>query len=154
VSGAFAAGPAWAIEYLVQRARPFIFSTAAPPAVASAIEASLDIVSAEPERRESVMRRSATIRRALQAAGFAVPDDESPIVPILIGENERASQVAAALQAAGFDIRAIRPPTVPPGTARLRLSVHATLDEGIIDRFVRALADALQGATPWSAVSS
>jgi 8-amino-7-oxononanoate synthase len=154
VTGAFAAGPAWAIDYLVQRARPFIFSTAAPPAVASAIEASLDVVAAEPERRENVMRQSGRLRRALHAAGLAVSDDESPIVPVVIGDNDRATQVAAGLQAAGFDVRAIRPPTVPAGTARLRVSVHASLDEGTIDRFVRALADALEGATPWSAVSS
>jgi 8-amino-7-oxononanoate synthase len=80
--------------------------------------------------------------------------DDSPIVPIIIGENDRATHVAATLQAAGFDIRAIRPPTVPPGTARLRLSVRAALDEETIGRCVRTLAAALQGAAPWHAVSS
>jgi len=75
----------------------------------------------------------------LTAAGIGVPPGDSPIIPIIIGENDRAVAVAGALQAAGFDERAIRPPTVPPGTARLRISVNVGLSEEIIDRFVRRL---------------
>ena len=135
VSGAFVAGPAWAIEYLVQRARPFIFSTAPPPAVAGALDASLSIVAGEPERRETLRRLSARLRTRLIDAGLSVPRGTSHIIPVLLGENERAILVAQALQAQGFDVRAIRPPSVPAGTARLRLTVNVGLTDEILDRF-------------------
>ncbi len=136
VSGAFVAGPADAIEYLIQRARPFIFSTAPPPAIAAALEASLEVIGNEPERRERLLARARYLRERLGLAG------DSPIIPIIIGENERALAVALELQAAGFDVRAIRPPTVPPGTARLRVTVNQGLSEEVLDRFVEALAAA------------
>ncbi|MDR1989507.1 MAG: 8-amino-7-oxononanoate synthase [Acidobacteriaceae bacterium] len=143
VSGAFVAGPAWAIEHLVQRARPFIFSTAAPPAVAHAIAASLRIIRAEPQRRERLRARAAYLRHRLNEAGIDTPAGLSHIISVVIGDNERTLTVAARLQSAGFDARAIRPPSVPEGTARLRLSVNAGLDEAVLDRFVRALVRAL-----------
>jgi len=142
VAGAFVAGPAWAIEYLEQRARPFIFSTAPPPAVAAALDASLDLMEAEPERRERVRSLARYLRERLKDQGIPVAMDDSPIVPILLGENERATTIAAALQNAGFDVRAIRPPTVPVGTARLRVSVNVNLSEEILDRFVENLCAA------------
>jgi 8-amino-7-oxononanoate synthase len=154
VSGAFVAGPRWAIDYLVQRARPFVFSTAAPPAVADAIGRSLEIVESEPDRRARVLARSQHARMRLAAAGLDVPEDPSPIVPILIGDNAQAVAVASALQLEGFDIRAIRPPTVPEGSARLRLSVHASLEEATIDRFVDVLSHALRGVVAWPAAFS
>ena len=134
VSGAFVCGPAWAIEFMVQTARPFIFSTAAPPSIAAAIDASLDIIAAEPERRHRVRALSRYLRDRL-----SMPDSDSPILPIVIGENERALALASALQRDGFDIRAIRPPTVPPGTARLRLSLNCELTEATLDRFATSL---------------
>lgn len=142
VGGAFVAGPAWAIEYLEQRARPFIFSTAVPPAIAAALDASLDVIAAEPERRERVRFLARYLRERLAAAGITVPAGDSPIIPVIIGENDRSVAVAAALQAAGFDVRAIRPPTVPDGTARLRISVNAGLSEQILNRFVDNLCAA------------
>jgi 8-amino-7-oxononanoate synthase len=154
VAGAFVAGPAWVVEYLVQRARPFMFSTAPPPAVAHAIDASLEIVGREPDRRRIVLDRAAYLRRSLASAGIAVAQDLSPIIPIVIGENGRAARVAELLGARGFDARAIRPPTVPAGTARLRLSVNVSLGEDVIDSFVTALVGSLEAATPWPAVSS
>jgi 8-amino-7-oxononanoate synthase len=141
VAGAFVAGPSWAIEYLEQRARPFIFSTAPPPAIAAALDASLDVIAAEPERRERVRFLSSYLRERLRDAGIPVPAGDSPIVPVIIGENQRAVAVAAALQQAGFDVRAIRPPTVPQGTARLRISINAGLSEEILDRFVGHLLE-------------
>jgi len=136
VSGAFVAGPADAIEYLIQRARPFIFSTAPPPAVAAALEASLEVMADEPERRERLLARARYLRERLGLAG------DSPIIPIIVGENERAVAVARELQEAGFDVRAIRPPTVPAGTARLRVTVNQGLSEELLDRFVGVLAAA------------
>jgi 8-amino-7-oxononanoate synthase len=141
VAGAFVAGPAWAIEYLEQRARPFIFSTAAPPAIAAALDASLDVIAAEPERRERVRLLASYLRERLREAGIPVSAGDSPIVPVILGGNQRAVAVAAALQQAGFDVRAIRPPTVPQGSARLRISVNAGLSEEILDRFVGHLLE-------------
>ena len=154
VSGAFVAGPQWAIDYLVQRARPFVFSTAAPPPLAAAIDASLDVIEREPERRARVITRAAHLRRRLAEAGVAATPGISQIIPVVIGDNEQAVAIAAGLQAAGFDVRAIRPPSVPVGTARLRISVNAGLSEATIDRFADALANAMRGVGLCSAASS
>jgi 8-amino-7-oxononanoate synthase len=143
VAGAFVAGPEWAIEYLAQRARTFVFSTATPPAVAAALEASLDVIEAEPERRARVRFLARYLRDRLRDSGIAVPPGDSPIIPVVIGENGRAVAVAAALQREGFDVRAIRPPTVPAGTARLRISVNFSLSEEILARFVKCLVEKL-----------
>jgi 8-amino-7-oxononanoate synthase len=152
--GAFVAGPSWAIEYLLQRARPFIFSTAPPPALAAALDASLSIVAAESERRARLLSLARLLRSRLADARVPVPDGFSQIVPVLLGDNDRALEVAAVLQSAGYDVRAIRPPSVAPGTARLRLSVNVNLSEATIERFAGALAAAVGTAQPCSAVSS
>jgi len=163
VSGAFVAGPAWAIDYLIQRARPFIFTTAAPPAVADAIGASLDVIAAEPDLRSGLMDRVKRLRAQMSTLGMPVPSSFSQIIPVVVGENERAVDAAAALQAQGFDVRAIRPPSVAPGSARLRISVNITLTDEAIDAFVRALVavigagvlgGASRGSLSWSAASS
>lgn len=133
-AGAFVNGPGWAIESLVQRARPFIFSTAPPPALAAAIEAALDVIAAEPERRTRLLARSADLHERLGVPGT------SQIIPVILGSNERAVEAASKLQREGFDVRAIRPPTVPPGTARLRISVNANLSEEVLDRFSACMA--------------
>ncbi len=135
-AGAFVAGPDWAIEFLEQRARQFIFSTAPPPAIAAAIDASLTLIEAEPDRRARVLQLASHLRRRL-----GMPDG-SQIVPVILGSNERALSVAATLQAEGFDVRAIRPPTVPEGTARLRLSINVNLTEALLDRLVDLLCAA------------
>jgi 8-amino-7-oxononanoate synthase len=144
VGGAFVAGPAWAIDYLVQRARTFVFSTAPLPALADALDASLSIMEAEPGTRERLGARATYLRARLAAAGVDVPAGSSQIVPILLGDNARATAVAAALQNEGFDVRAIRPPSVPEGTARLRISVNAGLSEQTLDSFVDVLGAALK----------
>lgn len=154
VGGAFVAGPEWAIEYLVQRARPFIFSTAAPPALAAALDASLDVVRDEPARRARLRQLARYARLGLRAAGVAVDDGDSHIIPVHIGGNDAAVSVADALRDDGFDVRAIRPPSVAPGTARLRVSINAALDEPTLDRFVSRLVVALKEAGRCSAVSS
>ena len=154
VGGAFVAGPAWAIEYLLQRARPFVFSTAPPPAVAAALEASLAIVAAEPDRRLQLRERARHLRGRLAGAGVEVPDGRSQIVPVVIGATPRTIEVAQRLQSAGFDVRPIRPPTVPAGTARLRVSVNVTLPDAVLDQFADALAAALEGSTQCHADSS
>jgi 8-amino-7-oxononanoate synthase len=154
VSGAFVAGPRWAVEYLIQRARPFVFSTAPPPSLADALDASLDVIAGEPDRRDRLASRVHQVRDRLARAGIAVPVEGSQIVPIAIGDNDRAVAAALALQADGFDVRAIRPPTVPAGTARLRVSVNAGLSDDTIDRFAVSLAAALREVGLCSAGSS
>ncbi|MBM3779730.1 MAG: 8-amino-7-oxononanoate synthase [Acidimicrobiia bacterium] len=143
VAGAFVAGPAWAIEYLVQRARPFIFSTAAPPALAWAIDASLDLVEREPDRRANLLALAGRLRARLADAGVPCPPGRSQIVPVVVGGNERALALAERLQAEGFDVRAIRPPTVPEGSARLRISLNTDLTDAEVDRFAARLVDAM-----------
>jgi 8-amino-7-oxononanoate synthase len=147
VAGAFVCGPAWAIEYMVQRARPFIFSTAPPPSVAAALDAALDVIRDEPERRARLKSLARYVRRQLRVA-----ESESPILPIVIGENEKAVAIASELQREGFDVRAIRPPTVPVGTARLRVSLNVNLTEEILDQFVGALQGAIQRGALQSAM--
>ena len=154
VSGAFVAGPAWAIDYLIQRARPFIFSTAPPPPVAAALDASLTLIESEPFRRRQLLDRASYLRRRLAETGVAVTDGVSQIIPVVLGENDRAVRVAEVLQHEGFDARAIRPPSVAPGTARLRLSVNTNLSEATLDRFVAVLAGTLQETAVCSAASS
>jgi 8-amino-7-oxononanoate synthase len=148
VAGAFVAGPEWAVEYLVQKARTFVFSTAPPPSLAAALETAIDIVEAEPERRARVRENTALLRRRLSDAGLAAANG-THIVPVVLGEPARAAAVAGQLAAAGFDVRAIRPPTVPPGTSRLRVSINAGLDATTIARFAEALVAATgAGARP------
>ena len=156
VSGAFVCGSHDAIDYLIQRSRPFIFSTAPPPSVCAAIDAALDIVEEEPERREKLFELSKFLRDALgnpeiQDSRFKTAEDESKIknqnsqiVPIIIGDSERAVAIASRLQAGGFDVRAIRPPTVPEGTARLRVSVNVGLDAEALKNFVLRLKIAFE----------
>jgi 8-amino-7-oxononanoate synthase len=154
VSGAFVAGPAWAVDYLIQRARPFIFSTAPPPSVAAALDASLDIIVNEPERRSLLAGRVLYLRNALRKAAVPVPEGFTQIIPIVLGDNDRALLAAGQLQARGFDVRAIRPPSVAPGTARLRIAVNVGLSEDTIDRFVGVLAATLRDTEQCFAASS
>lgn len=154
VGGAFVAGPAWAVEYLVQRARPFIFATAPPPAMAEALIVSLDIVEHDAARRGRLLALAGRLRDRLTRAGVRVPAGRSQIVPVLIGDNAAALGVAEAMAVEGFDVRAIRPPSVPPGTARLRVSVNAAVDTETIDRFADRLSAVLKEAGLCSVASS
>jgi 8-amino-7-oxononanoate synthase len=144
VGGAFVAGPAWAIDYMIQYARPFIFSTAPPPSMAYALDAALDLIGSEPERRSRVLELTAFLRALLTEIGISAPPGGSQIIPVHLGDNTRATNVAGELQSAGFDVRAIRPPTVPQGTARVRISVNSELREPDLRRFVHSLAAAMR----------
>ena len=154
VGGAFVAGPQWAIDYFEQRARPFVYSTAPPPAIAAALDAALDAVAAEPLRRERLHDRVRFLRARMASAGIIPPTDVSQIIPIVVGANDAAVALAAALQARGFDVRAIRPPAVPAGSARLRVSINAGLSEDELDRFASALQHCLGEVERCSVVSS
>jgi len=143
IGGACITAPAVVIEYLIQRARPFIFTTAMPPVVVAAIDAALDVVKAEPERRRRVFTLARRLRGRLRELGLDTRGEDGPLVPVIVGENRRAVETAEALQARGLDVRAVRPPTVPEGTARLRISIHADHTEAQIDALGDELAEAL-----------
>jgi len=135
--GALVCGPALVRDVLVARARPFIFSTAPSPLIAAVVRESLRILADEPDRRT---RLHALIRTA--EAHLGTPPGGTQIIPVLLGDDARAMAVAARLRAAGFDVRGIRPPTVPAGTARLRIAITLHADAAA----VAALAQALRGA--------
>ncbi|QOZ23636.1 8-amino-7-oxononanoate synthase [Bradyrhizobium sp. CCBAU 51753] len=125
-------------DFMVNRCRPFIFATAPSPLMAVAVREALLILQDEPERQQRLASLVTFTHREIIARGGLTRSD-SQIVPYVVGDNARAMRLASALQARGFDIRGIRPPTVPAGTARLRISL--TLNVGEHD--VRAMLDAL-----------
>ncbi|MEM1206585.1 MAG: aminotransferase class I/II-fold pyridoxal phosphate-dependent enzyme [Acidobacteriota bacterium] len=115
VGGAFVAGGALLVDYLVNASRAFVFSTAVPPMVAWGVDAALDLVAAEPWRRQRVRELAQRLRGVLTDLPKAsVPAGDGPIVPVILGEERRALDAAASLAARGFDVRAVRPPTVAP----------------------------------------
>ncbi|HEX8553967.1 MAG TPA: 8-amino-7-oxononanoate synthase [Sphingomonas sp.] len=139
--GALIAGPAVVRDFLINRGRAFIFSTAPSPLMAEAVRGALGILRDEPERR---VRLHALIRHAeaeLTPLGAAATG--SPILPLVIGEDARTMAVSAALRHRGFDVRGVRPPTVPPGTSRLRISITNNVDEAAISALATALGDLL-----------
>src|SRR5690606_29847773 len=122
------------IDYLVNRARPFIFSSGLAPACAGSALEALRIFEAEPGLGGELRRRSERFREALRARGLDVPADDSPIVPVMLGSNAAALEAARALHARQLLVTAIRPPSVPEGTARLRLSVTLAHTEADLTR--------------------
>jgi len=141
VAGAFVAAHATVIEWLVQRARPYVFSTASPPALAVALEAALDITTgAQGERLRAVLSERIAHWRAHLAVGpWRLLPSITAIQPILIGDNAATMAAARALQDQGLWVAGIRPPTVPRGTSRLRVTLSAAHTPAQIDRLVAAL---------------
>jgi 8-amino-7-oxononanoate synthase len=148
-AGGFVAGPAEVIDLLTNTARTFIFDTAMPPAIAAAATRALSIVrSAEGDALRAQLReRSAWVRDELRGFGYDVPGEEGPIVPIVLGSERAALALARGLEERGVYAPAIRPPTVPPASCRLRISVRANHTDAEIDVLLRALRD-LRAATP------
>ena len=144
-SGALVTGPGLLCDYLVNRCRPFIYSTAPSPLMAVAVREAIAMLSDEPERRVQLQERVAFAGGQL-AERCGVAPSGSQIQPFVIGVNRRTMAVAAALQARGFDIRGIRPPTVPEGTSRLRISLTLNVDEADISAMVEALVEVLATA--------
>lgn len=129
VGGAWIAGPQPVIQHLVNHARSFVYSTAAPPALVGALLAVLRRLSADATVVAHLHTKAAWLRGALLNAGLDLDGSTSCIVPVVLGAPERALAVAARLREDGFDVRAVRPPTVPVGTSRLRLVVRAPLTD-------------------------
>jgi len=139
--GGFVAASREVCDLIVNRGRSFIYTTALPAAACEAARAALEIVREEPERRRRVLALAERLRGALQEKGFDSGQSETQIVPVLVGAPERALALAAALLERGIFCPAIRPPTVPPGTSRLRVSLTAEHTEEDVDRLVAVLAE-------------
>tara|TARA_B100001971_G_C18264416_1_gene590439 strand:+ start:1210 stop:2388 length:1179 start_codon:yes stop_codon:yes gene_type:complete len=131
--GAFVAGPHDLIQLLINRARSFIYTTAPPPAFAAAALAALTILETEPERREKLWWNRDYMLSNLKSLGYNTMHTESPILPVLIGDPSRTLQFSQRLFARGIYAPAIRPPTVPRGTSRLRISMMATHQQSQLD---------------------
>lgn len=143
--GAYIAGSSVLIEYLMNRARAFIFTTAAPPALAAGTLEALRIIGAEPERRTQLVENARYLRSRLRDIGVAPAGiSDGYIVPIVLGASKRTSEVGRALCDAGFLVGAVRPPTVPMGQSRLRITVSAAHRPCHIDGLVDAMATVLQ----------
>jgi 8-amino-7-oxononanoate synthase len=131
-------------DFMVNRCRPFIFATAPSPLMAVAVREGLLILQEEPERQQRLAKLVAFTHREISLRGLRSPSD-SQIVPYIVGDNARAMRLASALQVRGFDIRGIRPPTVPAGTARLRISLTLNVVEDNVLAMLDALAEETRG---------
>jgi 8-amino-7-oxononanoate synthase len=137
--GAFVAGSTTLRNFLINRARTFIFTTALPSYCAAQIREVLNLVRSADSQRARLVELSEYFRRRLKKEGFDTGRSDSQIIPLLLGSNDTALHFAASLSAAGFALRAIRPPTVPAGTARLRVSLNANLSVAHLDAFTETL---------------
>ncbi|RCW43096.1 8-amino-7-oxononanoate synthase [Paenibacillus prosopidis] len=134
VYGAYVSGSHTLIRWLINKARPLIYSTALPPSLVSGISQALALVQADQWRRERLIAASRLFRSLLGKAGFEVGSGDSPIVPVIVGDNDTALRFSSALAEEGIAAVAIRPPTVPEGTARIRFSLSAVhTDEELSD---------------------
>jgi 8-amino-7-oxononanoate synthase len=141
--GALLTGPQVLCDYLVNRSRPFIYATAPSPLMAAIVRAALLVCRFDAARRDKLQSLVAFAGSSL-AESCGLQASGSHIQPVIVGADERASRLAAAMQGRGFDIRAVRPPTVPEGTARLRLSLTLNVDEAKVAEMAAVLAEELK----------
>jgi 7-keto-8-aminopelargonate synthetase-like enzyme len=139
--GAYVAGSRDLIELLINRCRSFIFTTSLPPAVMAMALAAIDLVEREPERRQTLRRNCELLRNGLDELGFRLGESRSQILPLLVGEAGACMKLSEELLSRGIFAQGIRPPTVPPGTSRLRITVMATHTEEHISRALRAFEE-------------
>lgn len=143
-TGAYVAGSANLVEFLVHRARSFVFTTGTPPAMAAATLEALRIAETEPWRRRTVRERAERLRQRLRLGGREAPGaPDGHIVPVHIGDPGRTMRVVADMRRRGFLLGGVRPPTVPAGTSRLRISVSAMHPPELVDALAANLLDAL-----------
>ena len=140
-AGAFVAGSEELIETLIQFSRPYIYTTSQPPAVACASLKSLELLRAEHWRRDHLNKLIARFRQGAAEIGLQLVDSPTPIQPILIGDSARAVELSEMLKARGLLVGAIRPPTVPVGSARLRVTLSAAHSEAQLEQLLVALAE-------------
>lgn len=141
VGGAFVAGSATAIEFLLQKGRSYIFTTAAPPAVACALSKSLQLIAHGDALRANLLARIGQLRDGLKGLPWQLLPSLTAIQPLIVGDNDATLALANGLWERGLWVPAIRPPTVPTGTARLRISVSAAHSAGDIDQLIQALKE-------------
>ncbi|HWI12843.1 MAG TPA: 8-amino-7-oxononanoate synthase, partial [Burkholderiales bacterium] len=141
VYGAFVAAEPTVVEAILQRARTYIYTTATPPLLAHATLAALDIVAAEEWRRDHLKRLVGVLRAGLAVSPWRLLASDTAIQPVIVGENRKALSLAERLAERGLLVPAIRPPTVPAGTARLRITMGATHDPDDVARLARALCE-------------
>ena len=144
--GGFIVGPQSLIDWVCNRARTYVFSTAQPEAIAGASLAALKIVREQPQRRERLLELANRLRGQLSELGFETGNSESQVIPILVGESELAVNMSKQLRAKGIYIPAIRPPSVPSGNARLRLSLSSDHTDAQIDSLVSVLKQLFRDA--------
>jgi 8-amino-7-oxononanoate synthase len=142
LAGAFVCAGREVIDTLINRARSFIFTTATPPMLAAGLRRAIQIAMGEEERKAAVLANAERLRELLAAGGVPVPGS-SPIVPVVVGDAERTMLVAAKIREAGYDVRGVRPPTVAPGTSRLRIVCHAQHTAGQVDGLAAAVIEAM-----------
>ncbi|MBY0267444.1 MAG: 8-amino-7-oxononanoate synthase [Burkholderiales bacterium] len=142
VSGAVVAGSEVIIETLLQQARTYIYTTAAPPLLAHTLLASLEVIAAGDERRAQLRARIAQLREGLAGMPWPLLPSQTPIQPLIVGDNRQVLALSAKLAEQGLLVPAIRPPTVPQGSARLRISLSADHSAGDVARLVTALREA------------
>ena len=146
-AGAWVAGSHTLIEFLTSRARSFIFTTGTPPALAAAALESLRLADVEPWRREAVRERARRLRDRLRGAGRDVPGTaDAHVVPVMIGDPVRTMAVAGELRRRGFLVGGVRPPSVPAGTSRLRISVSALHPLELVDALAANVINVLNGS--------
>ena len=139
--GAYVAGSRVLIDYLINRCRTFMYTTALPPAVAAMTLAALEIVETEPQRRERLWENTQYFRNALKGMGFNALGGDTPVVPVIIGDNALTMEADRRLMAQGVFAQGIRPPTVPPQSSRLRATLMATHTADDLDRAVAAFRE-------------
>ena len=139
VFGAFVAGDAAAIEWMIQRARSYVFTTGSPPALAAALLESVRLIESDEWRRTRLREHVARLRAGLRGLPWTLAPSDTPIQPLIVGSNRLAVELMESLLEAGLWVPAIRPPTVPVGTARLRISLSAAHEPEHVDRLVDAL---------------
>jgi 7-keto-8-aminopelargonate synthetase-like enzyme len=137
--GAYVAGSRTFIDFLMNKAKTFIYTTALPPAIAAAASAAFDVLEDEPEIRENLWRNRTYFADGLKSIGFDILNSETPIIPILIGDSRTAVLFADQLLENGIFAPAIRPPTVPKGTSRIRTTVMATHSRDDLDEALETL---------------
>lgn len=142
-AGGIVAGPQVVIDYLINKARPFIYTTAPSPVVAAGAVKAIEIIQSEPDRRTRLCAGADELRRRFAAMGLDIGQSTTHIIPVLLGNAERAVAVSKSLSEAGFFVSAIRPPTVPPNTARLRISVQSDHTPAQREGLCKALGEVL-----------
>lgn len=147
--GAFVAGDAVIIDTLIQRARTYIYTTALPPAIAEATRASLALVRGEEWRRDRLCALTERFRRGAAQLGLTLAESTTPIQPVIFGAAERAVEAARRLRMHGLLIPAIRPPTVPEGSARLRITFSSLHTDAHVDRLLDALSSVQREIDVW-----